>query len=77
MYWPVDDFQAPRFRAPVLLFKRPRQPYYYIRAIGKWVGVPAPKAGSKFAKSISSTLKFYGSLTSESSAKDSLADCNE
>lgn len=30
-YWPGDSFQAPRFRAPVLLFKRPRQPYYYIR----------------------------------------------
>jgi thioesterase domain-containing protein/acyl carrier protein len=31
VYWPADNFQAPRFRAPVLLFKRPRQPYYYIR----------------------------------------------
>jgi amino acid adenylation domain-containing protein len=31
VYWPARDFQAPRFRAPVLLFKRPRQPYYYIR----------------------------------------------
>ena len=31
VYWPAHDFQAPRFRAPVLLFKRPRQPYYYIR----------------------------------------------
>ena len=31
VYWPADDFQAPRFRAPVLLFKRPRQPYFYIR----------------------------------------------
>jgi amino acid adenylation domain-containing protein len=30
-YWPGNDFQAPRFRAPVLLFKRPRQPYYYLR----------------------------------------------
>jgi thioesterase domain-containing protein len=28
-YWP-EKFQAPRFRAPILLFKRPRQPYYYI-----------------------------------------------
>ncbi len=31
VYWPGDDFQAPRFRAPVLLFKRPRQPFYYVR----------------------------------------------
>lgn len=31
LYWPKDDFQPPRFRAPVLLFKRPRQPYYYVR----------------------------------------------
>jgi thioesterase domain-containing protein/acyl carrier protein len=30
-YWPGENFQPPRFRAPVLLFKRPRQPYYYIR----------------------------------------------
>ncbi len=30
-YWPGEDFQAPRFRAPVVLFKRPRQPYYYVR----------------------------------------------
>ena len=30
-YWPGDDFLEPRFRAPVLLFKRARQPYYYIR----------------------------------------------
>ena len=30
-FWPGDDFQAPRFRAPVLLFKRPRQPYYHLR----------------------------------------------
>jgi thioesterase domain-containing protein len=30
-YWPGDDFQLPRFRAPVLLFKRPRQPFYYVR----------------------------------------------
>ncbi len=28
-YWP-QDFVAPRFRAPVILFKRPRQPFYYI-----------------------------------------------
>jgi thioesterase domain-containing protein len=26
-FWPGEDFQPPRFRAPVLLFKRPRQPY--------------------------------------------------
>jgi amino acid adenylation domain-containing protein len=30
-YWPGDGFQMPRFRAPVLLFKRPRQPFYYVR----------------------------------------------
>lgn len=30
-YWPGEHFQAPRFRSPVLLFKRPRQPYYYVR----------------------------------------------
>jgi thioesterase domain-containing protein len=30
-YWPGEDFQPPRFRAPVLLFKRPRQPYFYVR----------------------------------------------
>jgi thioesterase domain-containing protein len=30
-YWPGNSFQPPRFRAPVLLFKRPRQPYYYVR----------------------------------------------
>lgn len=30
-YWPNQDFEAPRFRAPVILFKRPRQPYYYVR----------------------------------------------
>jgi amino acid adenylation domain-containing protein len=30
-YWPSKSFQAPRFQAPVLLFKRPRQPYYYVR----------------------------------------------
>jgi thioesterase domain-containing protein len=30
-YWPRDGFQPPRFRAPVMLFKRPRQPYYYVR----------------------------------------------
>jgi thioesterase domain-containing protein len=30
-YWPEGDFLEPRFRAPVLLFKRARQPYYYVR----------------------------------------------
>lgn len=30
-FWPGKDFRAPRFQAPVLLFKRPRQPYYRIR----------------------------------------------
>jgi amino acid adenylation domain-containing protein len=28
-YWP-QDFRPPRFRAPVILFKRPKQPYYYV-----------------------------------------------
>ena len=30
-YWPDTNFQAPRFAAPVLLFKRPRQPFFYVR----------------------------------------------
>ena len=30
-YWPGKDFKPPQFRAPVLLFKRPSQPYYYVR----------------------------------------------
>lgn len=30
-YWPGGDFLEPRFLAPVLLFKRARQPYYYVR----------------------------------------------
>ena len=30
-YWPDEDFQPPRFWAPVLLFKRPRQPFFYVR----------------------------------------------
>ncbi len=30
-YWPDKDFQPPRFWAPILLFKRPRQPYFYVR----------------------------------------------
>ena len=28
-YWP-ESFTPPRFRAPVILFKRPKQPFYYI-----------------------------------------------
>jgi amino acid adenylation domain-containing protein len=28
-YWP-QDFKPPRFHAPVMLFKRPKQPYYYV-----------------------------------------------
>jgi amino acid adenylation domain-containing protein len=28
-YWP-QDFKPPRFHAPVVLFKRPKQPYFYI-----------------------------------------------
>lgn len=31
VYWPDKDFQPPQFRAPALLFKRPRQPYFYVR----------------------------------------------
>ncbi len=31
VYWPSGSFQPPRFQAPVLLFKRIRQPYYYVR----------------------------------------------
>lgn len=31
VYWPDNDFQPPRFRTPILLFKRPRQPYFYVR----------------------------------------------
>ena len=30
-YWPEGDFRAPCFNAPVLLFKRPQQPFYYVR----------------------------------------------
>lgn len=30
-YWPGRDFLAPQFQAPVFLFKRSRQPYYYVR----------------------------------------------
>jgi len=28
-YWP-ENFMAPRFQAPIILFKRPKQPFYYI-----------------------------------------------
>ena len=28
-YWP-ENFTPPRYRAPVLLFKRPKQPFYYV-----------------------------------------------
>jgi thioesterase domain-containing protein len=31
VYWPGEDFQEPRFKAPILLFKRPRQPYFYVK----------------------------------------------
>ena len=30
-YWPGEEFCEPRFQAPILLFKRARQPYYYVR----------------------------------------------
>ena len=30
-YWPDDGFRLPRFAVPILLFKRPRQPFYYMR----------------------------------------------
>jgi len=30
-FWPGEGFQPPHFRAPVLLFKRPRQPYVRLR----------------------------------------------
>lgn len=30
-YWPDKQFRAPRFAAPVLLFKRSRQPFFYVR----------------------------------------------
>ena len=30
-YWPGEDFQPPQFQAPILLFKRPRQPFFYVR----------------------------------------------
>jgi thioesterase domain-containing protein len=31
MYWPGKEFKVPHFRAPVALFKRPRQPFFYIK----------------------------------------------
>jgi thioesterase domain-containing protein len=31
VYWPDPSFRTPRFAAPVLLFKRPRQPFFYVR----------------------------------------------
>jgi thioesterase domain-containing protein len=31
VYWPGEEFRKPRFQAPVILFKRARQPYYYVR----------------------------------------------
>jgi hypothetical protein len=31
VFWPGKEFQNPSFRAPVALFRRPRQPYYYIK----------------------------------------------
>ena len=31
VYWPDEDFQPPHFRAPVILFKSPKQPFYYVR----------------------------------------------
>lgn len=30
-YWPDEMFKPPRFRAPIILFKRARQPFYYVR----------------------------------------------
>ncbi len=30
-YWPGLEFRQPRFRAPVVMFKRPRQPFFYIK----------------------------------------------
>jgi amino acid adenylation domain-containing protein len=31
IYWPDPGFQPPIFHAPIVLFKRPKQPYYYIK----------------------------------------------
>jgi amino acid adenylation domain-containing protein len=30
-YWPGNGFKPARFRAPVLLFKKPKQPFYYVK----------------------------------------------
>jgi len=31
LYWPDKEFKVPHFRAPVALFKRPRQPFFYVK----------------------------------------------
>jgi thioesterase domain-containing protein len=31
LYWPGKDFKTPHFQAPVALFKRPKQPFYYVK----------------------------------------------
>jgi amino acid adenylation domain-containing protein len=31
VYWPGKEFSNPHFNAPVALFKRPRQPFYYVK----------------------------------------------
>src|SRR5262249_7811192 len=31
IFWPGEEFQKPSFRAPIVLFKRRRQPYYYVK----------------------------------------------
>lgn len=31
VYWPGKDYQAPRFHTPVKLFKRRKQPFFYIK----------------------------------------------
>ncbi len=31
VYWPDEHFTPPQFKAPVLLFKRPKQPYFYVK----------------------------------------------
>jgi amino acid adenylation domain-containing protein len=31
LYWPGAGFKVPQFKAPIVLFKRPRQPYFYKR----------------------------------------------
>ena len=30
-YWPGAEFQQPRFQAPIVMFKRPQQPFFYIK----------------------------------------------